>query len=80
VIATDSVNTYACYIYPDAEATGNPNGGIDWTNEPGQAPHVGFEILNVLYYSLPDSGTSGVAGIDGVRECFLIFSPPIRIY
>ena len=69
VIATDNVNTYACYIYPDAEATENPNGGIDWTFESTFPPHVGFKADTSGYvYSIPDNDQAGLAGIDGVRE------------
>lgn len=73
IIATDNVNTYACYIYPDAEATGNSNGGIDWTQEAGLNIHIGFEVQDGYFYDIPGSGTEGIAGIDGVRECFSCF-------
>src|SRR3990167_3895734 len=77
IIATDNTNTYACYIYPDAEYTGNPNGGIDWSASDdfggtggiqGQnSALVGFNAEG-YYYGIPDSGTERIRGIDGVRK------------
>ena len=73
VVATDNENTYACFIFPDAEATGNANGGLDWGSEETTFLNVGFEIDDYYSYSVPDAHwflRAGVAGIDGVREWF----------
>ena len=69
MVATDNIDTFACYIYPDAASTGNPNGGIDWlksANQPGPSI-VGFLFHNYKF-SIPDSGLNSVTGIDGVRK------------
>ena len=78
VIATDRQNTYTCYIYPNAEESGNPNGGLDWTtggatggiNGLGGIPaQVGFDAGNrVNFYTLPESRTDRIRSIDGVRK------------
>src|SRR3990167_11062949 len=84
IIATDNTNTYACYIYADAEYTGNPNGGVDWSASDDfggvggvasrfQSSLVGFFAENYSYL-IPDSGTDRIRGIDGVRKCFSLFS------
>ena len=84
ILASDNTNTYICYIYPDAEYTGNPNGGLDWSASDDfggvggvesrfQSSLVGFFAENYSYL-IPDSGTDRIRGIDGVRKCFSLFS------
>ena len=82
-MATDNTNTFVCLIYPDAEYTGNPNGGVDWSSSEGvggidgiTAASIGFQS-DRYEYRIPDSGTQRIRGIDGVRKCFpFIFTAP----
>ena len=72
IMTTDNINTFACFIYPDAEATDNPNGGIDWSKGYNGATFgsVAFFTANdVLTFEIPDSRKASVTGIDGVRKC-----------